>query len=131
MNFFKMPTYIKKLSLSVLLSLTSTTAAFAEEFIIGVEEVSYYPLYDFAANNTNRPSFTKDLLTTFFEQHNYPYRFMALPIKRFNKWYEEKGIDFKFPDNVRWREDKRNKLNITFSESVVKFNGWQLRISIK
>jgi hypothetical protein len=96
------------------------TPSFAQEFIIGVEEVSYYPLYDFSSTNTNKPSFSKELLTIFFEQHSYPYRFMPLPIKRFNKWYEEKGIDFKFPDNVRWREDKRNKLSITFSQSVIK-----------
>ncbi len=77
-------------------------------------------MYDFSATSTNKPSFSKDLLTTFFEQHNYSYQFIALPIKRFSKWYVEEGIDFKFPDNPRRREDKDNKLNITFSQSVIK-----------
>lgn len=100
--------------------IVSINYSYAKEFIIGVEEVSYYPLYDFSANDTSRPSFSKDLLTAFFEEYNYSYRFVALPIKRFNQWYVEKGIDFKFPDNVRWRNDKQNKLNITFSQSVIK-----------
>jgi len=111
---------IKQFCLLLFLSFTNINITFAQEFIVGVEEVSYYPLYDFSATDTTRPSFSKDLLTIFFEQHNYSYRFMALPIKRFNLWYVEKGIDFKFPDNVRWRDDKQNKLNITFSQSVVK-----------
>ena len=100
--------------------IVSINYSYAKEFIIGVEEVSYYPLYDFSANDTSRASFSKDLLTAFFDEYNYSYRFVALPIKRFNQWYVENGIDFKFPDNVRWRDEKQNKLNITFSQSVIK-----------
>ena len=95
-------------------------SAVAKDFLIGVEEVSYYPLYDFSSSNENKASFTKEVLSTFFEHKNYRYKFVPLPIKRFDKWYIEQNIDFKFPDNFRWRHDKENKLNITFSESVVK-----------
>lgn len=116
----KMNNYIKQICFALFLSFACINHTYAKEFIVGVEAVSYYPLYDFTATDTSRPSFSKDLLTLFFEQHNYSYRFVALPIKRFDKWYVEKGIDFKFPDNIRWRDDKQNKLNITFSQSVVK-----------
>ena len=118
MKKIKITRYLKRVFLTLLI--TTINPTYAKEFIIGVEDVSYYPLYDFSATDTNRPSYSKDVLTAFFEQHNYSYRFIALPIKRFNKWYVENGIDFKFPDNVRWRDDKQNKLNITFSQSVVK-----------
>ncbi|OUR59993.1 hypothetical protein A9Q74_15785 [Colwellia sp. 39_35_sub15_T18] len=113
----KRTNYLAQICLAVLFANINLT--YAKEFIIGVEEVSYYPLYDFSATNESRPSYSKDLLTAFFKQHNYSYRFVALPIKRFNKWYVEKGIDFKFPDNMIWRDDKQNKLNITFSQSVI------------
>ncbi len=93
------------------------------EYIVGVEDVSYYPLFDFSPNDTNRPSFTRDLLTTFFESHQLPYRFVALPIKRFDKWFIEQNIDFKFPDNDRWREDKEYTLNIVFSQPVIQLKG--------
>ena len=116
----KMTFNIKQLCLTLFLSFASINITYAQEFIIGVEEVSYYPLYDFSATDTNRPSYSKDLLTAFFEQHKYSYRFVALPIKRFNLWYVEQGIDFKFPDNVRWRDEDQNQLNITFSQSAIK-----------
>lgn len=112
-KFLQLPT-LSLLSLLIFCSLSAK----AKEFVIGVEAISYYPLYDFSATDIDRPSFTKDILTAFFESHNYSYRFLALPIKRFDKWYAEKNIDFKFPDNIRWRED--NKLNITFSKAVIK-----------
>lgn len=92
----------------------------AKEYIIGVEDVQYYPLFDFRGHDTSRPSFTKDLLAHFFESENLAYRFVALPIKRFDKWFVEHSIDFKFPDNFRWREDSTNSLGIHFSEPVLK-----------
>lgn len=102
-----------------LLILTQHAQAKEKEYIVGVEAVSYYPLFDFDADEVNRPSFTRDLLVKFFESHKLKYRFVALPIKRFDKWFIEQNIDFKFPDNFRWRVDKDNKLNIIFSEPVI------------
>jgi hypothetical protein len=99
------------------LSLLTCTFVTAKEFIVGVEAIRYYPLFDFQNNDISQPSFTKDLLTDFFETHQYEYRLVPLPIKRFDKWYLEQGIDFKFPDNIRWREN--NRLNITFSDPVL------------
>lgn len=91
----------------------------AKEFIIGVEDVSYYPLYDFSSTTPNKKSFTKELLSTFFEHKGYKFKFVPLPVKRFDKWYLEDAIDFKFPDNVRWRTGQSKKLNIIFSKPVL------------
>jgi hypothetical protein len=109
--------YIKLISFVLLF--VNISFSCAKEFVIGVEAVNYYPLYDFSATNTNKPSYSKDLLSAFFEQHNYSYRFIALPIKRFNKCCIGEEIDFKFPDNKMWRDDKQRKLNITFSQSTI------------
>ena len=105
--------------LVISLSIFNVPKLYADEFIIGVEEVNYYPIYDFSSTNTDKPSFTKDLLSAFFSQYQYSYRFVALPIKRFDQWYVERGIDFKFPDNFQWRNDVGNTLNITFSDPVL------------
>lgn len=102
-----------------LLILTLQTQAKEQEYTVGVEAVSYYPLFDFSADDVNKPSFTRELLVKFFESHKLKYRFVALPIKRFDKWFIEQNIDFKFPDNIRWREDKKNKLKIVFSDPVI------------
>jgi hypothetical protein len=91
-----------------------------KEFVIGVEAVNYYPLINFSVNDDTKESYTKELLSRFFESKNYPYRFLALPIKRFDKWYVEEGIDFKYPDNPLWRTKKDDLLKIFFSEPTIK-----------
>lgn len=88
-------------------------------YIIGVEDVSYYPLFDFQNQQTSNLSFSRDLLVAFFESQQLPYQFVALPVKRFDKWFIEENIDFKFPDNERWRGENSKQLNIKFSAPVI------------
>lgn len=90
------------------------------EYVIGVEDVNYFPLFNFNAKHPNQPSFAFDLLTAFFEYKQYKYRFVPLPIKRFDKWFIDHNIDFKFPDNMRWRADGGKSLDLTFSEPVLR-----------
>ncbi|MBA6392013.1 hypothetical protein H4J38_14655 [Colwellia sp. BRX10-3] len=92
----------------------------AKEYIIGVEDVNYYPFYDFSADELDRKSFTNELLSTFFRRQGYKFKFVSLPLKRFDKWYVEEAIDFKFPDNERWRVGESKKLNITYSKPVLR-----------
>jgi hypothetical protein len=88
-------------------------------FIVGVEDVQYYPLYDFNHRQPNSPSFSYELLNTFFRTYNYQVKFLPIPIKRFDKWFIEQNIDFKFPDNQRWQSSDSPKLDITYSEPVI------------
>jgi|TARA_B110000438_G_C15806668_1_gene647718 hypothetical protein len=90
-----------------------------KEYIIGVEDVSYYPFYDFSAEKLDQKSFTKELLSAFFDHRGYKFQFVSLPVKRFDKWYVEENIDFKFPDNERWRTVEGQKLNVTYSQPVL------------
>jgi len=108
---------LRRMSLLVLLALF-LNKSLAKEYIIGVEAVNYYPLFDFSASDASKPSFSKELLSRFFESRNYEYRFLPLPIKRFDKWFEEDAIDFKFPDNRIWRE--ATNLDITYSTPAIK-----------
>ncbi|AZQ84957.1 hypothetical protein EKO29_13750 [Colwellia sp. Arc7-635] len=91
----------------------------AQAYTVGVEDISYFPIYDFSEDTQNRHSFTKELLRTFFDLHGYQFKFVALPLKRFDKWYAEEAIDFKFPDNARWRTEQSKKLNIKYSQAVL------------
>lgn len=104
----------------ILAIISFSTQAKEKVYLVGVENVNYYPLFDFSSNNKGKGSFTEDLLTAFFTHHNLSFKFIPLPIKRFDKWYIEHNIDFKFPDNFRWRNDLSNKLGIHFSEPVLK-----------
>lgn len=104
--------------LCAFLTCTSNTL-FAKEYLIGVEDISYYPFYDFSAKQTDQKSFTKELISVFFTYKNYKFKFVPLPVKRFDKWFVEESIDFKFPDNTRWRTEESKTLNITYSEPVL------------
>jgi len=103
----------------VVITLIGNSSVQAKEYIIGVENLSYYPLYDFSEQELERDSFSKELLSAFFSHHGYQFKFVALPLKRFNKWYIEEAIDFKFPDNVRWRTAQLSELNVTYSQAVL------------
>jgi len=94
--------------------------SFAKRFVIGVEAIEYYPLYDFSLAGNSKNSFVKELLSRFFDEKKYEYRFQPLPLKRFNMWYIEENIDFKFPDNTLWRNNETNKLAITYSDDVIR-----------
>jgi len=118
--FLKNTLYLISLILTVFLSQEVVSAPQKKEFIIGVEAVNYYPLISFSVNDDTKESYTKELLSHFFESKNYAYRFLPLPIKRFDKWYVEENIDFKYPDNPRWRTKADQLLKIVFSEPTIK-----------
>ncbi len=89
----------------------------AQEFIIGVEDIAYYPLFDF---NSNRKTHTTELLDKFAASKGYKFIYLPLPIKRFDKWLFEERIDFKYPDNSRWYPDPSLREKFTFSRSTIK-----------
>jgi len=106
-----------------LLALINSYATYAKTYVIGVEDVPYYPLYDFRNGNA---SYTSDLFNEFGRQYNHEFEFLPLPIKRFSMWLLEEQIDFKYPDNVRWNDnlfiDNKHVNTDTFiySESTIK-----------
>jgi len=89
----------------------------ALEFIIGVEDVSYYPLYEF---KSNRNTHTRELLDTFAAAKGYQFTYLPLPIKRFDRWLVEDKIDFKYPDNSRWYANKNTATSFIFSDPTIK-----------
>ncbi|XQW84288.1 hypothetical protein ACOYR1_14270 [Thalassotalea piscium] len=86
----------------------------AKTFIIGVQDVAYYPLYDFP-----NESHAKELLDTFAKSKNYKFIYLALPIKRTNYWYKENAIDFKYPDSKRWSRGRSVYPDLKFSDPIV------------
>ena len=89
----------------------------AQEFMIGVEDVPYYPLFEF---KSNRDTYARELLNSFAAEKGYKFTYIALPIKRFNRWLLEEKIDFKYPDNIRWYPDTSLREKFTFSHSTIK-----------
>jgi len=100
-----------------LLALISFPSLQAKEFIIGVEDVSYYPLYEF---KSSRSTHSKELLNAFAAAKGYTFTYLPLPVKRFERWLLEEKIDFKYPDNSRWYSKTKTTAQFTFSESTIK-----------
>lgn len=99
--------------LSIVLLGLAFNAHSKETFRIGVEDYSYYPLYDFSRD---RQSLLKDILNEFAEQHQFQFEYVPLPIKRFKSWYSKAKIDFRAPDNPYWRHDKN--ASVIFSQPI-------------
>ncbi|WP_199609796.1 hypothetical protein [Flocculibacter collagenilyticus] len=118
----------KALLLFLIVALSSHTAAHIEAnnavtkatkvtvFTIGVEDVPYFPLYDF---NTNKDTYARELLDAFAQAYNYQFKYVAMPIKRFDKWLLDTDIDFKYPDNIRWFSDASLRDKFTMSDSTI------------
>ena len=96
----------------------------ADNFVVGVEDLHYYPYFDFADNND---SFAKALLDQFAKDNNHQITYLPLPIKQFPKWLFEENIDFKFPDNERWQEiNNIHHLKIFYSDEVAELTAGTL-----
>jgi len=95
-------------------------AAKEKVYLIGVEAIDYYPLYSFDRNGIIKESFTQELLQRFFKKYQIKFKFVPLPVKRVNSWYLDHNLDFKFPDNHRWRDEKTQHLGINYSKPVIK-----------
>ena len=89
----------------------------AQEFVIGVEDVSYYPLYEF---KTNRDTYSKELLNSFAASKGYKFTYLLLPLKRFETWLFDDKIDFKYPDNSCWHSNTSLSRKFIFSKSTIK-----------
>jgi len=108
--------YIKYL-LALCMIFSFSASSFAKQYVIGVEDVQYYPLFDF---KSDKATFTKELLDAFAESKGYTFVYLSLPIKRFDKWLLEHKIDFKFPDNIRWYPDPSLRHKYVFSKPVLR-----------
>ncbi|WP_340680395.1 hypothetical protein [Paraglaciecola sp.] len=98
-------------------ALSGATHLYAQNLVVGVEDVSYYPYFDFAASDT---SFSKSVLDKFAADMGHTISYVPLPIKQFSKWLYENNVDFKFPDNKRWQDASESDSHATyFSNSVL------------
>ena len=107
-----MDTLKRVLSLILFGSLISSNQVFAttetpgKNLIIGVEDISYYPYFDY---NDNNDSLSKTILDKFAADQGYTLTYLPLPIKQFAKWLYINDIDFKYPDNRRWHTERDKK----------------------
>ncbi len=99
--------------------LINSTQAETKKFVIGVENISYYPHYTY--ENNQYKGFARDVLDAFAKEKGYTFEYRAVPVNRLFKDLIDGVVDFKYPDNPQWQGDLKKGKNILYSSSVVNF----------
>ncbi|WP_197465932.1 ABC transporter substrate-binding protein [Chromobacterium sp. F49] len=93
-------------------------SAAADSFVVGVEEIDYYPLHSYA--NGKFSGYGRDLLDAFAKQSGHSFTYMPLPVSRlFHTFLNDNSIDFKYPDNPHWQADMKKGKSVLYSDPVV------------
>lgn len=103
--------------IAVLLFLLCSTQAYAaKRFIIGTEDINFYPHYDFTSEQGQ--GFANDVFRLFAQEYGYQFSFQPLPVKRL---YHELDnlVDFIYPDNPNWAKFQGSQQQRVFSEPLV------------
>jgi len=100
-------------------SLLVASGSFADEFVVGVENIEYYPIY--AKRDGAYSGYARALLDAFAERNGHTFTYKVLPIKRLFKDFIEGDIDFKFPDSPYWKKDLKQGKDVAYSDSVLEY----------
>lgn len=99
--------------------LLTQAAALADEVLIGVEDLTYYPHYTF--ENGEYSGFGRAVLDAWAADRGHTVTYKAFPIKRLMSMLVDGEVDLKYPDNAYWSSDLKNGKNVTYSDAVVEY----------
>ncbi len=100
----------------VLFTVSIISHAKAEEYIVGVEDIEYYPHYDFTNGNKG---VSKEILDLFAQSRGYYFKYRPLPVKRLYSEFVSLELDFKYPDHPMWQKDVKKNAVVSYSSPVV------------
>lgn len=92
----------------------------AADFVVGVQELDYFPIYASDANG-RYVGYARELLDLFASTNGHRLTYRALPIKRLVNDYLHGHTDFMFPDNPRWDAEAKKTLTVYYSAPAVIF----------
>lgn len=98
--------------------------AWAETYVVGVEDVDYAPIYSNTGGRYH--GYARDLLDLFASREGITLSYQPLPIKRIALYNKLGKIDLIYPDNPRWNaQDKRGVVvhysapTLTFQDAIL------------
>jgi polar amino acid transport system substrate-binding protein len=103
--------------------LASPVAAAQDEsgklYTVGVEDLHYYPLHT-TGRELVFDGYAREVLDAFAQQQGIRFRYLPLPINRlYVAFLKEQVLDFKYPDNPRWKPELRAAVKISYSLPLV------------
>lgn len=109
---------IWRCALSILI-VSTTLSTHAEEYVIGVENIEYFPIY--AKRDGKYSGYARSLFDEFAARSGHTFIYKPLPIKRLFKGFIDGDIDFKFPDSPYWKQDLKKGKDVKYSDSVIEY----------
>jgi len=102
----------------ILTTFCTVVIAETKHYVVGVEEFDYYPLYAFG----KRASISEDLLNAFASHAGITFEYKPLDINRlYHELLVDGSVDFKYPDNAYWGEDKKKGATVIYSSPAVPY----------
>ncbi|MDO6566449.1 hypothetical protein Q4561_05220 [Alteromonas sp. 1_MG-2023] len=92
-----------KQGLFCLLLMWISTTVNAEKFIVGSQNIEYYPHYDFASSIDKGVGWA--ILEAFSEASGHEFSYLNMPIRRLQMEMLKGHVDFVYPDNPGWYND--------------------------
>lgn len=110
-----------KTAASALLTATLSIGnlAHADNLVIGVENIDYFPIYQYSDGQYTGAA--SEILNKFATLNNHTITYKGFPITRLNKNFLKGIVDFRFPDNGFWAQDQKDGYDIKYSEPVIGF----------
>lgn len=99
-----------------LLFILNTAIVSADTYIIGAQNIEYYPHYDFAAENDKGLGWA--ILQAFAEHSGHTFVYLSMPVRRLQMEMLKGNVDFVYPDSPRWYNQITKADEKVFSSSI-------------
>lgn len=90
--------------------------AHADTYIVGAQDIEYYPFYNFSSEHEKGLGWA--ILEAFSEHSGHRFIYLSMPVKRLQIELKKGNVDFVFPDNPTWYDQITHSLNKTYSEPL-------------
>lgn len=109
-----------RLAIAIAFSVLSFLAPAEERFLVGVQDIRYFPHYDFRSEDKGA---LWAILEAFSQHTGYRFEYVAYPIKRLNREIMDGKLDFVFPENPKWYNQQVPENIKTYSKPLYKALG--------
>lgn len=113
--------FLVRFILCVLLTFGFQFHSRAETYVIGAQNISYFPHYEFQSNIDKGLAWA--ILEAYAKKSGHKFEYIALPIVRLQKELEKGNIDFAYPDNPKWHKKKLQVDKKIYSNPLVRALG--------
>lgn len=94
-----MTNFLKRF-ITLLFCCTLGTNALADKFIVGAQNLDYFPHYDFSSEIDKGVGWA--ILEAFSEASGHEFIYLSMPIRRLQMELLKGNVDFVYPDNQGW-----------------------------